>query len=362
MPGDVAEALSGAGAVIVLPGGTVPRDGAGRPTPPFRAGDVLRVSCRFAEAEVDEATPQSVEVRWPWARVDPASRYRWNGGVGFYFDEWHLTLFRVEPDPTMLRPGDRCQVGIPPTLAHVLQVHCWYPDRDTGSLPHESVGLTLLPPGVTHGLGNLDEASYCNPYGAEPVRVELLLRPYRFLEDLDVVADREGRRWEFCRPYWWVELDRDDAREGPPERLAAPAWPLTLLRRRAGVAPTPAQAEAVVRATATGSHGQEVGCWSRLTGAEPVAAAEEGAVPREAEPDPGVVEAEFMGVREELGGRGFSEIARAYLHTRVDHRQLALAGRDFDTVPDLERLEIRLEQIASIVRELRSQGAGVLHD
>ena len=41
-------------------------------------------------------------------------------------------------------------------------------------------------------------------------------------------------------------------------------------------------------------------------------------------------------------------------------RQIALAGQDFDVEPDLVRLEIRLEVIASIARELRSQGAGGL--
>jgi hypothetical protein len=53
---------------------------------------------------------------------------------------------------------------------------------------------------------------------------------------------------------------------------------------------------------------------------------------------------------------------RAYLHTRVEHRQLALASHDFDRVADLKRLEVRLREIASIVRELRSQGAVVLQD
>ena len=220
----------------------------------------------------------------------------------------------------------------------------------------------MLPPGVAHGLGKRDRATYLSPYCREPVRIELLLRPYGFVEDLDVVADRDGRRWEFCRPYWWVELDRDDECQGPPEALAAPASPLRLLGRRGGVEPTPAQAEAVARATAAGSHDEEVAGWSRMTAVEPVAAVDEGAIPRQEEPYPWVVEAEFMRVREELAGRGFSEIVRAYLHTRVEHRQLALAGHEFDRVSDLKRLEVRLREIASIVRELRSQGAGVLED
>jgi hypothetical protein len=191
------------------------------------------------------------------------------------------------------------------------------------------------------------------------VRVELLLRPYAFLEDLDVVADREGRRWEFFRPYWWAELDRYDQREGLPEALPGPVWPLVLLGRRGGVEPTPAEAEAVAQATASGSHGEEVARWSGLTQAEPVAAVEEGEVPREAEPDPAVAEAESMRVREELAGRRFSEVVQAYLHTRVAYRQIALAGHDFDAESDLERLEIRLEVIASITVELRSRGAAV---
>jgi hypothetical protein len=224
-------------------------------------------------------------------------------------------------------------------LVHVLQVRAWSPDRETGSLPREGVGLTMVPQGVAHDLGNLDEASYLNPYGAEPVRVELLLRPYAVLEDLDVVADQQGRRWEFVRPYWWVELDRDDRHEGLPEALAGPVWPLALLGRR-GVAPTPA--EAVAQATAIGSHDQEVARWSGLTQAEPVAAVEEGEVPREAEPDPAVTEAQSIRVREELVGRRFSQIVRAYLHTRVAYRQVALVGHDFDAEPDLERLEVRL--------------------
>jgi hypothetical protein len=299
-------------------------------------------------------------VRWPWLRAYRLGGHDWDGRVGFDFEEWHVTPFRVEPDPTTLRPGDRCRVGIPPTLTHVLEVHAWYPDRDMGWLPGESVLLTLLPPGVAHSLANVEQAFGLNPYGPEPVRVELLLRPYGFLEDLDVVADRDGRRWEFVRPYWWVELDRDDQRQGPPEALAAPTWPLALLGRRGGVEPTPAQTEAVARATAAGSHEEEVAGWSRRTAVEPVAAVEEGTVSREAEPDPAVAEAESMRVREELAGRGFSELVRAYLHVRVEHRRLALAGHEFDAVPELERLEIRLEEIASIVRELRSQGAGVV--
>lgn len=359
MPSEGADVLGNEGVVLVEAGASVPRAASGRPEPPFRPGDVLRISCPFAETEVDKATRYMIGVRWPWARIDPASRYRWSGGAGFDFDEFHLTLFRIEPDPTTLRPGDRCRVGIPPTLVHVLQVRAWSPDRDIGSLPREGVGLTLLPQGVAHDLGNLDEASYLNPYGAEPVRVDLLLRPYAFLEDLDVVADQQGRRWEFVRPYWWVELDRDDQREGLPEALAAPAWPLTLLTHRGGVGPTPAEAEAVARATAVGSHEEEVGRWSQLTRVEPIAAVEEGEIPREADPDPSVAEAESIRVREELAGHKFSQIVRAYLHTRVAYRQLALAGHDFDAEPDLERLEVRLEVIASVTAELRSQGAAV---
>ena len=88
-----------------------------------------------------------------------------------------------------------------------------------------------------------------------------------------------------------------------------------------------------------------------------MAAVDEGAISGQEEPDPGVVEQEVM---RELAGRRFSQIVRAYLHARVEHRQIALAGHEFDRVSDLKRLEVRLREIASIVRELRSQGAVVL--
>jgi hypothetical protein len=271
-----------------------------------------------------------------------------------------VTPFRVEPDPTSLRPGDQCRIGIPPTVVHALEVECWFPDRDMSWLPGESVGLTLLPRGMPHRLSNRDQASHLSPYGPEPIRVELLLRPYAFLEDLDVVTDQGGRRWEFCRPYWWAGLDRDDECEGPPPALDAPRWPLTLLHRRGRVEPTPAEAEEVARATLTGSHGVEVARWSRLAGVEPVDPLEEGTASRVSDVDPWVVEAEVMRVREELAACRFSAIVRAYLHARVEHRQIALAGHGFDRVSDLKRLEVRLREIASVVGELRSQGAVVL--
>jgi hypothetical protein len=52
----------------------------------------------------------------------------------------------------------------------------------------------------------------------------------------------------------------------------------------------------------------------------------------------------------------------AYLRTRAEHRQIALAGREFDKVPDLKRPEVRLREIASVVRELPSQGTVVLEE
>jgi len=78
-------------------------------------------------------------------------------------------------------------------------------------------------------LGYDDLLDSLRPYGHEPIRVELLFRPYPHMRDLDLVADRHRRRWTFCAPWWWVELDHDDASQGLPAPLAGPAWPLTLL-------------------------------------------------------------------------------------------------------------------------------------
>ncbi|MEV5944566.1 hypothetical protein [Streptomyces sp. NPDC051994] len=100
---------------------------------------------------------------------------------------------------------------------------------------------------------SLEDQGYpIDPAGGEPIRIELLFRPYAFLELGDEVADRNGRAWRFDAPWDWHPLDG--------ERSGTPTWPLTLLFRDGE--PTSKEAEEVVRATAVGSHADELERWS----------------------------------------------------------------------------------------------------
>jgi hypothetical protein len=259
--------------------GALPRDGTGRLLVPFRPGDVLRVSMPFVETTVTGVTRSTVVLRWPWRRVDPASRYGWTGGeFGFLVDELHKILYRTEPPLPRLRAGQRCRVGIPPTLVHVLFVMELAAPEDTGMLPRPSGWLTLLPAGTPFEPTNREPSidvelvAASEPGGptpgvemAEPIRMELVFRPYAFLADGDVVTDPGGRRWRFQAPFWWQELDGPARQAGS---AAAPEWPLRLASQ--GGAPAVARGAEVAAATTSGSHQREVARWRQLANAEPV--------------------------------------------------------------------------------------------
>jgi hypothetical protein len=113
---------------------------------------------------------------------------------------------------TTLKPGDTCRVGIPAAMVHVHAVHPFDPPLPTGMLP--------WPP----ELG-------------------------------DEVADRNGRAWRFDAAWNWHPFD------GEPS--GTPTWPLKLITRHGE--PTPKEADEVARATAAGSHSDELERWSVLT-------------------------------------------------------------------------------------------------
>ncbi|SEO59156.1 hypothetical protein SAMN05216267_10321, partial [Actinacidiphila rubida] len=207
------------------------------------------------------ASRYHVSVRCPWLEADPqAEGFRWNGDRALPTPaarEWEI--FRTEPAEAELTSGDVCRVGIPPTVVHVLAVHHFDPPLVTGMLPRPASYLELLPRGETHDPEDEDQAYALDPAGGEPIRIELLFRPYAFLEPGDEVADRAGRAWRFDAAWEWHPFDGAQPR--------TPAWPLALLSRR-GV-PTPDEGTAVARATAAGSHATELARWTELTLARP---------------------------------------------------------------------------------------------
>ncbi|MFF3595863.1 hypothetical protein [Kitasatospora indigofera] len=227
----------------------------------YRAGDVLMLECPFTEAVVTEVTRYHVSVRWPWLEVDPqAENFRWNGQRALptpEADEWEI--FRTEPAESVVRAGDTCLVGIPATVVHVHAVCHFDPPQVTGMLPRPAAYLDLLRQGDTYDPELEDQAYALDPAGGEPIRIELLFRPYAFLEPGDEVADRNGRAWRFDAAWDWQALD--GAHSG------SPAWPLALLSRRGE--PTPGEVAAVARATAAGSHAEALERWTGLTHVRP---------------------------------------------------------------------------------------------
>ncbi|MEU2129024.1 hypothetical protein [Streptomyces sp. NPDC018352] len=227
----------------------------------FRPDDVLELECPFTGTTVTNASRYHVSVRWPWLEVDSgAESFRWNGERALPTPEAReCELFRSEPVETALKAGDTCRVGIPPTVVHVVEVHHFDPPLVTGMLPRPACYLDVLPQGETRDPELEDQAYAFDPAGGEPIGVRLLFRPYAFLEPGDEVADRDGRAWRFDAAWDWHPFDG----AGP----GAPAWPLALLFR--GGEPAPEEAAAVGRATAAGSHAEELERWTALTLASP---------------------------------------------------------------------------------------------
>ncbi|WP_345706666.1 hypothetical protein [Kitasatospora paranensis] len=219
------------------------------------------LECPFTGTGVTEVSRFHVSVTWPWTEPDPrAGNIGWNGQRALPLpeaDEWDA--FRTEPDTTTLKPGDTCQVGIPATVVHVLAVHDFDPPLVTGMLPRPASYLEVLPQGETHDPELEDQGYAFDPDGGEPIRVELLFRPYAFLEPGDEVVDQDGRVWRFDAAWDWHPVDG--------ERPGSPAWPLALLSRRDD--PAPDGTTTVALATETGSHAEELARWSGLTLARP---------------------------------------------------------------------------------------------
>lgn len=227
----------------------------------FRPNDVLELECPFTETTVVDISHSYVFVRWPWLEVDPqAKNMRWNGQRALPTSEdrdWEV--FRTEPVEAALKAGDTCRVGIPPTVLHVLAVHHFDPPLVTGMLPRPAAYLEILRQGETHDPELEDQGYALDPAGGEPIRFELLFRPYAFLEPGDEVVDQDQRAWRLYAAWDWCPFDQ--------ARPSTPTWPLALLSRNGE--PTPEEAAAVARATESGSHAEELERWTKLTLARP---------------------------------------------------------------------------------------------
>jgi hypothetical protein len=106
-----------------------------------------------------------------------------------------------------LVPGDTCQVGIPPRIIHVLEVHEYDPPQQTGWLPRPSLSLLVLRAGEQPNPRSEFQGTSIEPDGGVPLTLELLFRPYAFLKTGDDVVDAAGRAWRFDGPWTWATYD-----------------------------------------------------------------------------------------------------------------------------------------------------------
>jgi hypothetical protein len=195
--------------------------------------------------------------------VDPESDFfHWNGDVALSRASSpgaERDLFTTIPDLDELAAGDRCKVGIPPTIVHVMSVERFDPPMETGRLPRPHRHVVLL----RHGESEDPDAEFqgypLDPDDDQPITLDLVFRPYAFLRTDDELADAAGRAWRFIAPWDWRPFDGG---------TGTPAWPLTLLYRDSAE-PTTASIDAVATATSTGSHADQLAQWQRLTGAHP---------------------------------------------------------------------------------------------
>ncbi|MBG0852046.1 hypothetical protein I2W78_09355 [Streptomyces spinoverrucosus] len=244
----------------------------------FRVGDVLTVACPFTPTRVAGGVERDhVSLEWPWWRPDPDSRFfHWNGVVALGAEalrpdartrSWdEMELFRTDPAPEHLKPGDMCRVGVPPTVVHVTAVDHFDPPLETGWLPRPRLAVTVLPRGLScrevPADSEVNGTGYeIHPGDGTPFTFDLLFRPYAFLQPGDEVADASGRAWRFDGAWDWYAFDGEDTREGPE-------WPLALLTR-SGTPCDAQQTAAVSDATASGSHRETHLHWTRLTDATP---------------------------------------------------------------------------------------------
>jgi hypothetical protein len=113
----------------------------------YQVGDILRVVCPPVTTQVVEISRHYVTVDWPWGKIDPYSKYLWNGQVAFPIDpdsyEWLEGLFYTDPATHHLLVGDTCFVYIPETYVALIDIIHHNPPLDTGQLPQSHTTLVV---------------------------------------------------------------------------------------------------------------------------------------------------------------------------------------------------------------------------
>ena len=148
---------------------------------------------------------------------------------------------------------------------YVIDAQRFDPPLETGWLPRPHREIVVLRCGVSEDVNAVEQGSGVNPDDEIPMMINIVFRPYAFLNLGDDVADRHGRAWRFDGPWDWRAYD---------ERGGTPAWPLTLLAGAGAGAGADGSVDVerhaqLATATRSGSHESEIEQWRRAAHAEP---------------------------------------------------------------------------------------------
>lgn len=341
---------SDATAVVIGPGDSMPRDEDGYAHLDEQIvdrGDVLKVWCPPAATTVVMTTGDAVVIRWPWPQ-DAELADDESDLLAIPVDRTTRTpmLWRFDPDPAdvQLSVGDTVEVSIPPAVVYVSYAARLYHDVDVdgvelGVLPHGVPESTTISPGCHLKI---------YPYSDSPITIERLHRPYPFLREHDQVRDAAGQTWEFFKPLGWVALDTST----PAPHLAAPQWPLALLRRGFEDSASAAEQAAVAESTGAGSHADEVAAWCAAAGTVLIAP-DYDSLPRL---DEDARLAEAARTRADLRGLSTEEIAREHRLAEMWHHDVGKVVISEADEEHLERVGVRLAEVTRVLDHLRRHG------
>lgn len=347
--------LTATGAILVRPGDRLrlrhALDGVGEVDEtalPVRAGDVVRMSCPPAIADLLHVDPHFVILRWPWPRTrldgSPLTRevYVLRDLTCRIPGLWH---YDPDPaDPGALRIGDQITVNASGDV-WVRYTPTGY-SRDLGVLPQ---GVPLSQAGEPGSYQ--DRRIIIDPFEGEPWTVQLLHRPYPWLEDGDVVLDANARRWMFCLPPAWVCLENGASATSLTRR---PQIPLQLLYGRHDDPPNVEHVTLVAQAS-NDFHGclQELFDWGDAAGADPVPAGRNLRAEDEPPLDEDETHDEEARTRADLHGRAREEIAMD-LKDAFDREDTADHATRADRIGEIyaARVLVRRQTIEHILEQM----------
>ncbi|MFF0462920.1 hypothetical protein [Streptomyces mexicanus] len=115
----------------------------------LQIGDLVKISLAMTPTRVTRVDPYYAYVEWPWHEIDPESRCQWDGSRAFARNpdsqDWVDSPYRTDPEPWHLTENSTCRVGIPETIAQVVDIHRCEQAQDVGWLPRPRLMLGIIP-------------------------------------------------------------------------------------------------------------------------------------------------------------------------------------------------------------------------